>query len=1259
MIYAADEIPVQVPEAPQNLRVDTITATSATIQWDHVAAKNDIDVWHAEPAAGSDGYFTWGNSGSRTIENLQPNTTYKLYVTWFERPATRAHKSNIIEFTTLAGEVEQPPAVGPKNLKVKKVTHNTVELTWDPSPTIKHYWIWDQNNKYIFWANDGAQTVGGLTPNTTYSFYVGPDGIQAANLMPEQKSNLVTFTTLEDTSQYKEPPLTPPQNLKVTGVTPSSVTFAWGGSPGADGYDFYANNGWVDGVWDGSNKFTYTVPESKRTAGTAFTFFVGAQDSVKKKVSANSNTVKLTWGELAAPQDLQVVTANRTTVALGWAPTPGAAAYDVYQDGELIGTGNSNRYTATGLTEGQSFSFTVKAKNALWQSPASDPIASVPGADYTNVTYYTSWSLSEEGRNFKPTDIDVSQITHINYAFADLCWRKYGSGPAECQNKDVPLQSGYVYDGEVIIGDPEFDLVNFESFAAIKETDPHLKLLVSVGGWSWSNNFSNMAASEVTRRAFADSAVKFIREYGLDGLDIDWEYPVEGGEEGNVHSPDDDINFTKMMHALREAFDAAGSEDGRYYLITIASAQGDNFVVNADLANSSQYLDFINIMAYDYSGSWELLAHHNAPLYYDKNHPRESAARANVSGGVNGHLGGGVPAHKLVMGIPFYGKGWSGCAEGGQYQTCTAIPGGTWEAGVFDVADIENNYVGKNGYVKHWNEASKTAYLWNSETGTFITYNDETSMKYNASFVKSLNLAGVMSWEVSGDRNRTLQDQLAHDLPINGTVNDAALKAPTQLEVVGKGRYSAQLKWTASEGADAYEVYANRQYIGTTAGTLFTVEGLKAGTHYSIYVLAVAKDETQIDEVSPASIISVTTDAETYYIPPAKDKNELDAKVTKQNDGLTIEVSESSALATIKANDSTAFKITADASAGNVDVLLPKAVAEALAAKGEDAQISIVWGDITYVIPAGALDLGSDIRISLAPPASEVGETIDGLAGDGELTLLVDPMDFQIAKKTEDGTYEEVADFGGNLFRRIFTLDGENLDADRLVGVLYLPESGEFRPVATIVTENEDGTVTVELLRDGNSIYAIVESEFDYEDVTMDWAREAVEAATASLLISGNSATEFGASDDITRAEFVSMIVKAFGILPDYAAESFADVEAGSEFAGDIAAAVEAGLVTGKTDDTFDPNGTITRQEMAVVLGRALGYAGLANEADAAVLDRFADRASIASYAEGSAAWLVELGILKGVSETAFSPTTNVTKAQATVAVIRLLASFE
>lgn len=1268
-------------KAPQNLRVKegSITATSVMIEWEHHPENNDIHLWHADTKE----YVGSGSNGSFTLEQLKPDTTYKLFATW-EKDVTK-DASNAIEFTTLAGdeELEPPSKDGPRNLKVVEVTHNTATLTWDPALEIEHYWVWDaKTNKYVTWANSGIRTVGGLEPSTEYSYFLGPDGIQVADLKPEQKSNVVTFTTTEDKTEYKDPPLAPPSYLKVTEVTDDSVTLGWGGISKATGYDLYVNGAWITGSWDNSYSITYK-PESGMEIGKTYIFMLGSQNKTDP-ASENSNQVKITWGELAAPEDLQVITATRTSASLGWAPVPGATSYDIFQDGKLAATSTDNRFVANGLTEGQTYSFTVVAKNNLWTSPSSSDVSVVPGANYTNVTYYSSWSGLESARNYKPQDIDVSQITHINYAFADLCWKKFGTGAAACQNENIPLQKDYVHDGEMIIGDSEVDVDNFKTFAQIRENSPHLKIMISVGGWSWSKNFSNMAATEETRHVFANSVVKFLREYQLDGVDIDWEYPVEGGESYNARRPEDKQNFTLMMQTVRDALDAAGSEDGKYYLLSIASGQGDNFVVNADFENSVQYLDYVNIMTYDYSGSWEKLAHHNAPLFYDKNHPSRNAPRNNVQGGALGHLNGGVPNHKLVLGIPYYGKGWQDCPPNGQYQTCSGgTTDGSWEAGVFDFSDLEDNYINKDGYQRYWNEASKVAYLYNGENKTFITYNDEETMLYSASLVKSFDIAGVMSWDNSGDRNKTLTTALVNNLPIHGTINASELAPPSQITVASKQAKSLQFKWKPSEGATGYEVYVNNQWVGNTTELEYTLNDLKPATEYKIHVLAVEKDDDKVQRVSRSSdVLKVTTSSDTVTPPPSgggdtssppstspspttptkpsspdKDNNELKTKVSKNGDTTVVTLStDAASLKQIDDSTSTTFSIVIDSDSKNpVELSLPEQIIVAVAKKGEKAALSIRMKDVEYTIPIQAIDGAADVKMIFQTPEQTVLDQMKKGLPSGTITKLVQPFEL----KTSSGYKDKFVHIGEHYISRKFTLNAKDIDIGRSSGVIFISESSELRHVPTLFKVNADGTITVEMKIKGSGIYAVIETDYTFQDAAQGWAQKDVHLAAVKQIAFGESANMFGVNKSATRAEVVSMIVRGFGIIPDSTSSAFKDVDIQSKYAADIAVASKLGLIKGKTKDTFDPNGTITRQEMAVMLANVMKYAGKTGAADDDVLAHFNDQAAIASYARSSLAFIVQEEIMKGVSKTRLAPKSNVTKAQAAVTVMRTLRSLE
>ncbi|MCR2807984.1 glycosyl hydrolase family 18 protein [Paenibacillus soyae] len=1147
---------------------------------------------------------------------------------------------------------DKPPA--PTNLRVISKTHNSVVIDWDNIPGVHPYdvgyWIvpggWN--------SGDGEMTIGGLEPNKEYTISVGAN-VAGANV------STVKVTTDEAPPDAKpEPPLTAPQALKVTDISEEAIKLSWSRSGNATGYDIYLNSGWKAGTWNvDATEFTYEL-QTPPTAGEEMTFYVAAQKP--PAVSKPSNAVKLVWGELPAPVDLQVVSSTRTRAALGWAAVPGATEYAVYQDGTQVATATENRYLATGLTEGESYTYHVVAKNALWESEASASLNVVPGAQYNHVTYYTAWSIY--ARDFQPEDIDASQITHINYAFADLCWDGFTTTGKACENDALPLQQDYVHDGVMVIGDPVADPANFAKFAEIKTANPHLNMMVSVGGWSWSKNFSNMAATELTRRAFAYSAVEYLREYGLDGLDIDWEYPVEGGETHNVHRPDDKQNFTLLMQTVREALDAAGSEDGKYYLLTIASGQGDNFVVNADFANSVQYLDFVNIMSYDYSGSWELLANHNSPLYYDKKLERSSAPRNNVRGGALGHLNGGVPPHKLMIGVPFYGKGWTGCPENGEYKTCTAYPAGTWERAIYDYTDVEENYLGQEGHTRYWNDASKVAYVYDSETGTFITYNDPVTMKYTSSLVQSLDVAGVMSWDISGDRNKSLTTELVSALPIDGDYNETALPAPQNATLASVQQTAAALKWDAVAGATGYEVYQDNGYVGYTTETQYTVNQLTASTPYTFYVLAVKKENANIADVSPSSAILRTTTPAWPVVQapppsgtPAKAPDELDTNVTKTQEGKwTVFVAKDAALKTIEAaKDIAEFKVTVGDDAELIDVVIPKEVVDALGAKGDMPMLSVIWNGVTYSIPVHAIHLGAEIQISIAPPSEEELEELEELAEADGLTLLADALDFKISKRAANGELEEIKDFGGYLLSRSFTVEAEDLDSSKATGVVYVPETGEFRPVPTLFTANKDGVVTAELLRDGNSVYTIVQSDIAYDDAAGHWSEDAVVRTAAKLLLAGETADTFGVDNSITRAEFTSMIVKGLGLLPITGESPFEDVAVDSEYAGDIAAAKEAGIIQGKSAATFDPNASISRQDMTIILSNVLAYLGVEAEADEAALEAFADAGDISAYAKSAVALVVEAEIMIGKSGSIFDPKADLTRAQAATIVIRIL----
>ena len=366
-------------------------------------------------------------------------------------------------------------------------------------------------------------------------------------------------------------------------------------------------------------------------------------------------------------------------------------------------------------------------------------------AHYEIVGYYAGW---------RPNSlIAPHDVTVIDYAFA------------------------YVgQDGAIVLDGPPTEAATLAGLAAMRDRNPDLNVMVSVGGWSRSNRFSDMAADPVLRATFIDSAIVFLRNERFDGIDIDWEYPAENGAGcpagETCERPNDKANFVSLARELRAALDKAGQADGKRYLVTIAAGADEKFLAKDDpggawLRDLAASLDWINLMSYDYHGSWERVAGLNAPLNRDPADP----AGANVEASVKRLIGNGIPPGKITLGIPFYGKGWAGCAPGpaggGLYQPCTGMAQGSADES-FDFGylvdrgylarDGDGRYtVAGNGFVRHWNAAARVPYLYNAADGTFITYDDEASIQEKLALARQYRLRGSMFWEFGSDHHGVLR----------------------------------------------------------------------------------------------------------------------------------------------------------------------------------------------------------------------------------------------------------------------------------------------------------------------------------------------------------------------------------------------------------------------------------------------------------------------------------------------------------------------
>jgi chitinase len=371
-----------------------------------------------------------------------------------------------------------------------------------------------------------------------------------------------------------------------------------------------------------------------------------------------------------------------------------------------------------------------------------------------SIAYFTSWSCYDRALTVK--DIDPKLLTHINFAFANI----KEDGEVEVGDEEADVKMDF---GTELGGNPEDAYGHFGQLRQLKLKYPELKVLISIGGWSWSSNFSDIAADPGKRDKFASSAVEFITKYNMDGVDIDWEYPVEGGNN-ITHRVEDNVNYALLLKATRKALNEQSIKDGKIYLLSIAARAAGRFIYDANLSESMKYLDYINLMTYDFHGSWENVTGFNSPLY--DNTGNEQSMDATV----NAFVKAGIDPKDLNLGLAFYGRGWTkvagkennGIMQPAQVPTGIGYGKGTWETGVFDTWDIIENYVGKNGYVRYYDETAECPYVFDGTN--WIGYDDEQSIKAKTEYAMEKGLGGVMFWEFAGDKNKVLQRTIAEVL---------------------------------------------------------------------------------------------------------------------------------------------------------------------------------------------------------------------------------------------------------------------------------------------------------------------------------------------------------------------------------------------------------------------------------------------------------------------------------------------------------------
>ncbi|WP_131738479.1 glycosyl hydrolase family 18 protein [Actinomadura roseirufa] len=598
-----------------------------------------------------------------------------------------------------------------------------------------------------------------------------------------------------------------PANLKSPVKTTKSVSLTWDAAkPGSLPITAYE-------VYNGSVLAT-TVPETSATVtgltpNTEYTFTVKARDR-KGTLSPASEPIKVKTNDPATdtkapsvPDGLRSTGKDSASVKLAWNASTdesGVANYDVLVDGKVATTVTGTTATVAGLSPSTTYSFSVQARDSydnVSQASAAVKVTTddVVNNGYARVGYFVQWGIY--GRQYFVKNLDTTgnaaKLTHINYAFANIdpknltCLQGVtkgttsdpqdpsqgdGAGDAEADYGRA-FSAAQSVDGQ---GDTGWEKLrgNYNQLKKLKAKYPKLKVLISIGGWTYSKYFSDVAATDASRKKFVSSCIDTYIKGNLpdyngaggpgtaagifDGIDLDWEWPGAEGHAGNHIGKDDKANNTLLIAEFRRQLDALTKDTGKQYQLTaFTPADPAKIATGWDLPEVAKSLDIFNIQGYDFHGagsdnSWEPnRTGHAGNLYADTDDPY--SFHFSVENAVKVYLDAGVNPRKLTIGLAYYGRGWQNVTDGGkqgEWQDAKGAAPGQFqeEAGTRGYSNLIASV--PNCTITHDMQSIST-FCYTGNNGQWWTFDDAWSITKKVAWLRSKGLLGAMIWEMSGD----------------------------------------------------------------------------------------------------------------------------------------------------------------------------------------------------------------------------------------------------------------------------------------------------------------------------------------------------------------------------------------------------------------------------------------------------------------------------------------------------------------------------
>ncbi|WP_205740915.1 glycosyl hydrolase family 18 protein [Haloactinopolyspora alba] len=467
---------------------------------------------------------------------------------------------------------------------------------------------------------------------------------------------------------------------------------------------------------------------------------------------------------------------------------------------------------------------------------AAAPSTAVAAADngYRNVGYFTQWGIY--GRDFLVKDLATSgaadDLTHINYAFANIhpdsltcfeanqpngpkgspdegdyagdAWADYGKGFSAAESVDGVADAW----DQPLAG-------NFNQIKELKAEHPHLKAMVSIGGWTWSRHFSRAAATPESRERFVSSCIDMFIKGNLpvidgrggqgaaagvfDGIDIDWEWPgapADMQHPGNHRSDQDKQNLIALLAEFRTQLDALSEQTGEDYELS-AFLPANPVLIEAgwDVTQLFDYLDFANVQGYDLHGAWNPdVAGHQANLHDDPANPLPEAEQFSVAQAMTYYTDRGVPPSKLTMGLPLYGRGWTGVEDGGTdgaWQSADGAAPGEFpeEAGTDRYRNL------RDGIIFHDEDVLAS---WSYDGNEFWSFDDPWLVDKKADYITANGFGGAMWWDLAGDHQNELVGLMGERLSTGGGGGGTETGGDSGTETGGDPGTCSAPAWDAS-----------------------------------------------------------------------------------------------------------------------------------------------------------------------------------------------------------------------------------------------------------------------------------------------------------------------------------------------------------------------------------------------------------------------------------------------------------------------------